>query len=184
MEGTTPQSPPIMSTCASPPFDHPNADIIIRSSDGIDFHVFKVFLTVASPFFETMFELPQPAVGTRENTRDDLPVVTVQEDNRTLDMFLRFFYPFTLAKHPSLSSLADILPVLKAARKYSVDLIESKACQALVNPKVLEAEPLRCFAIARSARLKHEAMTAARYTLRESLIPAWFAEIELTYYYV
>ncbi|KAG1734085.1 uncharacterized protein EDB91DRAFT_1251134 [Suillus paluster] len=140
-----------MSTCAPSPFDHQKADIILRSSDGVDFRVFKLFLTLASPFFEIMFELP----------------------NR------RFCYPSTLAEDPSLESLTDIQAILGAARKYSLDLIERKVCQALANPKVLEVEPLRCFAIARNARLKHETITAARYTLQQPLIPAWFAEIEL-----
>ncbi|KAG0709465.1 hypothetical protein DFH29DRAFT_888689 [Suillus ampliporus] len=159
-----------MSTCASSPFDHPKADIIMRSSDEVDFRVFKLFLTLASPFFETMFELPQPAVGTSDDTKDGLPVIPVQEDSKTLDTFLRFCYPSTLAEDPSLESLADIQAILGAARKYSLDLIERK---------VLEAESLRCFAIARNARLKHETITAARYTLRQPLIPTWFAEIEL-----
>ncbi|KAG2125327.1 hypothetical protein DEU56DRAFT_575340 [Suillus clintonianus] len=169
----------IMSTCAPSPFDHPKADIILRSADGVDFCVFKLFLTLASPFFETMFELPQPADGTGDDTKDGLPVIPVPEDSKTLDTFLRFCYPSTLAEDPLLDSLADILAILGAAKKYSLDLIEKKVCQALVNHKVLEAEPLRCFAIAYNARLKHETITAARYTLRQPLIPAWFEEIEL-----
>ncbi|KAG0691701.1 hypothetical protein DFH29DRAFT_976453 [Suillus ampliporus] len=168
-----------MSTCASSPFDHPKADIIMRSSDEVDFRVFKLFLTLASPFFETMFELPQPAVGTSDDTKDGLPIIPMQEDSKTLDTFLRFCYPSTLAEDPSLENLIDIQAILDAARKYSLDLIERKICRALANPKVLEAESLRCFAIARNARLKHETITAARYTLRQPLIPTWFAEIEL-----
>ncbi|KAG1774139.1 hypothetical protein EV702DRAFT_547955 [Suillus placidus] len=126
-----------------------------------------------------MFELPQPAVGTNDDTKDGLPVISVQEDSKTLDTFLRFCYPSTLAEDPSLENLTDIKAIVGAARKYSLNLIERKVCQALTSPKVLEAEPLRCFAIARSARLKHETITAARYTLRQPLIPAWFAEIEM-----
>ncbi|KAG1860621.1 hypothetical protein DFJ58DRAFT_701066 [Suillus subalutaceus] len=164
-----------MSTCASSPFDHPKADIILRSLDRVDFRIFKLFLSLASPFFETMFELPHPAVG----TNDGLSVIPMQEDSKTLDTFLRFCYPSTLAEDPSLENLKDIKAILGAARKYSLDLIERKVCQALASPKVLEAEPLRCFAIARNARLEHETITAARYTLRRPLIPAWFAEIEL-----
>ncbi|KAG1739360.1 hypothetical protein EDD22DRAFT_959386 [Suillus occidentalis] len=166
-------------TCAPSPFDHPEADIILQSSDSVNFRVFKLFLSLASPVFETMFKLPQPAVGANEDTKDSLPVVPVQENSKTLDTFLRFCYPSTLAEDPSLENLADIKAILGAARKYSLDLIERKVCQALANPKVLEAEPLRCFAIARNARLKHETITAARYTLRQPLIPAWFAEINM-----
>lgn len=167
-------------TCASSPFDHPKADIILRSSDRVDFRVFKLFLALASPLFETMFELPQPAaVGTSDDTKDGLPVISMQEDSKILDTFLRFCYPSTLAEDPSLDNLIDIKAIIGVAKKYSLDLIERRVCQALANPKVLEAEPLRCFAIARNARLTHETITAARYTLRQPLIPTWLPEIDM-----
>ncbi|KAG2075627.1 hypothetical protein BDR04DRAFT_1133247 [Suillus decipiens] len=169
-----------MKTCASTPFDHAKADIILRSADGVEFRVFQLFLSLASPFFDTMLSLPQaPGGATDQEMKDGLAVITVSEDSKTLDSFLRFCYPSTLAEDPSLENLNDSLPILAAARKYSLDLIERKVCQALVNPKILETEPLRCFAISRNARLKHETITAARHTLRQPLIPAWCAEIDL-----
>lgn len=167
-------------TCASPPFDHPKADIILRSSDRVDFRVFKLFLALASPLFETMFELPQPAaVGTSDDTKDGLPVISMQENSKILDTFLRFCYPSTLAEDPSLDNLIDIKAIIGVAKKYSLDLIERRVCQALASPKVLEAEPLRCFAIARNARLTDETIIAARYTLRQPLIPTCLPEIDM-----
>ncbi|KAG0709467.1 hypothetical protein DFH29DRAFT_888701 [Suillus ampliporus] len=169
-----------MATCASAPFDHAKADVILRSADGVEFRVFMLFLSLASPFFETLFGLPQaPGGATDQEMKDGLAVIAVSEDSKTLDSFLRFCYPSTLAEDPPLNNLTDILTVLAAARKYSLDLIERKVSQALANPKVLETESLRCFAIARNARLKHETITAAKHTLRQPLIPAWFAEIDL-----
>src|SRR6267154_3816499 len=177
---TKPDHESPMATCASAPFDHAKADVILRSADGVEFRVFKLFLSLGSPFFETLFDLPQTSDGAADQEmKDGLAVIVVSEDNKTLDSFLRFCYPSTLAEDPSLENLTDVLSVLAAARKYSLDLIERKVCQALVNPKVLETESLRCFAIARNARLKHETITAARHTLRQPLIPAWFEEIEL-----
>jgi len=168
-----------MSACAASPFDHPKADVILRSSDGIDFYVFKLLLTLASPVFEAMCDLPRPAVGTCDDTKDGFPIVNMQEDSKTLDILLRFLYPSTLAEDPSLESLTDILAIIGAARKYSLDTVEKQVCQALVNPKVLKTDPVRCFAIARNARFKDETMTAARYSLRQPLIPAYFPELEL-----
>ena len=47
-----------------------------------------------------------------------------------------------------LEVLKDTMDVLEAARKYSLEVIEKKACQEIMNPKILEAEPLQCFVIA------------------------------------
>ncbi|KAG1734087.1 uncharacterized protein EDB91DRAFT_1147477 [Suillus paluster] len=92
--------------------------------------------------------------------KDGLAVIAMSEDSKTLDSFLRFCYPSMLAEDPSFDNLTDVL-------------------SALANPKVLETESLRCFAIARNARLKDETIIAAKHSLRQPLIPAWFGEIDL-----
>ena len=168
------------STYAAAPFDHAKADIILRSSDNVDFRVFKLFLSLASPFFETLFDIPQPAedVGDQE-VKDGLAVVRVTEDSKTLDALLRFCYPCTLADDPKIEVLQDAADILEAARKYSLDVIEKKARQAISNPKILEAESLRSFAIAHRGGLREETLLAAKYTLSQPLIPSWFQEIKL-----
>jgi len=166
-------------SCASARFDHAKADLILRSADGVEFRVFKLFLSLASPFFETLFDLPQtPDEDTDQEMKDGLAVIAMPEDSETLDSFLRFCYPSTLAEDPCFENLTDLLSVLEVTRKYSLDLVETSICRASANPKLLETDPIRCFAIARNARLTHETITAAKSTLRQPLIPALFAEIE------
>lgn len=167
--------------CASPPFDHDKADVILRASDNIDFRVFKLFLSLASPFFETLFDLPQPSVemNTDAEIKDGLPVIPVSEDSNTLDPLLRFCYPCTLADDPVLENFRDVVNILEAAKKYSLDTIERTVCKSLFNPKILETNSLRCFAIACRTRMQDECVLAARYALREPLVPVWFEEIEL-----
>ena len=168
------------STYAPTPFDHAKADIILRSSDNIDFRVFKLFLSLASPFFETLFNIPQPVEENGDQEiKDGLAVIPVTEDSKTLDALLRFCYPCTLVDDPKIEVLKDAIDVLEAARKYSLDAIEKKARQAIANPKILEAKPLQCFAIAHRGGLREETLLAARYTLTQPLIPSWFQEIEL-----
>lgn len=168
------------SAYAATPFDHAKADIILRSSDDIDFRVFKLFLTLASPSFETLFDIPQPTEpGNDQEMKDGLAVIRVQENEKTLDTLLRFCYPCTLAEDPKLEVLEDLVDVLEAARKYSLDTIERKVHQALSNPKIIEAEPLRCFVIARRGHAREETLLAAKYTLTQPLIPSWFEEISL-----
>ncbi|KAI6112580.1 hypothetical protein F5141DRAFT_1213842 [Pisolithus sp. B1] len=157
---------------ASPPFDHAKAEVILRSCDGIDFRVFKLFLSLASQFFEALFDLSQSSEDTNTDTetKDGLPVMPVSEDSRTLDSLLCFCYPCTLAEDPTPEHFREVTNVLKAARKYSFDGIERA---------ILEVNSLRCFAIACRARMHDACVLAARYTLRESLVPRWFEEIEL-----
>ncbi|KAG6330410.1 hypothetical protein ID866_8679, partial [Astraeus odoratus] len=100
---------PAPPSSASPPFGHPKADAILRSSDNVDFRVFQLFLSLASPFFETLFDLPQPSEETSADTEtiDGLPVIPMSEDSKTLDALLRFCYPCTLAEDPALHDFRD-----------------------------------------------------------------------------
>ena len=75
-----------------------------------------------------------------------------------------------LGGRPQHRGVGGGIDVLEAARKYSLE--------AIANPEILEAEPLRCFVIAYRGRL-WEMLLAARYTLTQPLVPSWFQEIEL-----
>ncbi|KAJ2966080.1 hypothetical protein NUW54_g13911 [Trametes sanguinea] len=93
MENT--ESDPTAST-VSPPFDQP-ADIILRSSDGVDYNVYKWILKNASPIFADMCSLPQPAYpssaeigehagdhrGHSTGNPPDLLMVAVEENAKT-----------------------------------------------------------------------------------------------------
>ena len=76
---------------AKKPFDIRTADIIIRTSDNVDFYVYKAILAIASPFFDDMFSLAQTAATPTDNVTQD-PVV-VSEDSDTMDCLLRLCYP-------------------------------------------------------------------------------------------
>ena len=84
MRALPPVKPPI---AVLSPFLKPNGDVILRSADGHCFCVVKAILTIASPFFQSLFSLPQP------KDQSDVPTVLVSEDGRTLDILLRFCYP-------------------------------------------------------------------------------------------
>ena len=75
------------SQTASAPFNDTRADIILRTSDGMNFHVFNIILSLASPIFIDMFKTSHPAFGCK------LPIVTISEDSKTLDLALRHLYP-------------------------------------------------------------------------------------------
>lgn len=171
-----------VSAYASSPFDHGRADVVLRSSDNVDFRVFRLFLSLSSPFFETLFDLPQPSEekhGDAE-TKDGLPVIPVSEDSKTLEAVLRFCYPRTLIeKTISIKHFKDGVKMLEAAKKYSLDGAESAIRKTLFSTNNLEADPLRCFVVARQARMRDETILSAKYCLQTGLIPGWFEEIEM-----
>ncbi|EJD08556.1 uncharacterized protein FOMMEDRAFT_16876, partial [Fomitiporia mediterranea MF3/22] len=69
------------------------ADLIIRSSDGHDFHVLKGNLAMVSTIFKVMFSLPQPRAAEESDIEHVLPVVDVSEPGPVVDALLRYICP-------------------------------------------------------------------------------------------
>ncbi|KAI0373961.1 hypothetical protein BV20DRAFT_1049397 [Pilatotrama ljubarskyi] len=121
------------------PFDDADADIIIRSSDDVHFHLYKVILAKASPIFKDMFSFP----ATPESSTP--PVVPVTEDADTLERLPRFCYPVSRS---AFADLEQFVAVAEAARKYQMTEIQAyleQDLQALVDKG---KDPLRIYAIA------------------------------------
>ncbi|KAF8339897.1 uncharacterized protein EI90DRAFT_2990513 [Cantharellus anzutake] len=68
-------------------FSFPDGDVILVSSDGLEFQVHKLILSLASPFFRDMFKLPQV------ESPKPLQSVTMTEDAGTLEALLKIVYP-------------------------------------------------------------------------------------------
>ncbi|OCH85819.1 hypothetical protein OBBRIDRAFT_739184, partial [Obba rivulosa] len=143
------------------PFDSLDADIIVRSSDKVDFPVRKCFLAAASAVFEAMLSLPQP-----ENTSapNGLPVVELVEDSRTLDIILRLSYPIDTVLPADFIDHAR--SVLETTHKYAFDGVLERIKRRLHTSRILEREPLRMYTIACSLGMEDIARSAARQTLR------------------
>jgi len=137
---------------ASPPFDDPDADLIIRTSDGVDFHVYKVIMKQASPVFRALFTIPRndPANGS---------VVDVTENSRVWDRILRILYPIT---HKSVPAPNYFLPLLEAARKFDMASVTDYVRQVMIAPTILETEALRVFAYSCVHALPDTALAAAK----------------------
>ncbi|KAL6300869.1 hypothetical protein BKA93DRAFT_902703 [Sparassis latifolia] len=147
-------------TDAPYPFDKPNADTILRTSDRVKFRVRNAILAEASVFFEGMFSCPQPPDSQQ---CDGLPVVDVAEDSKTLDALLRFCYPFD---PPELATLDELVPVLRAALKYVMDPFMVSLRKRLIFAKFAQERPLRAYAIACVHQWDLEGKQAARAVLR------------------
>lgn len=166
---------------AGPPFNNEKADVILRSSDStpMDFRVFKSLLSLASPFFEGMFTLPQPTPeGEGKETgpiKDGIPVVPVTEDSKTLQWLLELCYPISIRNREltPINTLEDVQSVMDAARKYEMEGVKQHMRQVLMGSVFVEKEALRVFAIACRYGLKNDARLAAIYTLLQpDLVPS------------
>ncbi|KAI0369217.1 hypothetical protein BV20DRAFT_904633, partial [Pilatotrama ljubarskyi] len=146
------------------PFDKPAADIILRSSDLVEFRVRSHILIEASPVFESMLSLPQPPsmAGSESISGSDLqPTVDLAEDGETLETLLRICYPIA---NPTLDRPLDELEtVLRAAIKYDMDfptIVLSDRLLALAS-----RSPLEVWAVAVRLRLETVARGAAEALL-------------------
>jgi len=137
-------------------FDAPNADAILRSSDGKEFRVHRFILSLASPVFEAMFGLPQPA-----DPPSQTPSIDVPESSDILQPFIQYLYPRSPPKISDISMWAALYVV---ADKYDVEMI-TDLLRAMLIPRFLEESPLRVYALASHWGLEEEAKIASTATL-------------------
>ncbi|TFY60660.1 hypothetical protein EVJ58_g4999 [Rhodofomes roseus] len=156
---------------ASSPFNDSDGDLILRSSDGVDFRVFGVILRLASPFFASMLEVGRASHAAADVShpggdvvRDGCPVVPVQEDSNTLDLLLRIVYP---VKDPVLDDLARLQSVVAAALKY--DMEEAIALSSMTLLSFAPQKAFSVWAIAVRNRLEVEARAAADEINRQQI---------------
>jgi len=131
---------------ASAPFNKRGADLILQSSDLVNFRVLRAILREASEVFADMLSIPQSP----EKPVENLSVVQLVEDSDTLDAVLRFCYPVAA---PSLT-ISNIGSVLAATVKYCMDGPAETIKMQL--ERFVEKEPLRVYAIAKRHNLNGE----------------------------
>ena len=142
--------------------DLPEASIIVRSSDQVNFRVHKSVLALSSPFFKDLLSLPQPSDG---ELVDGLPVVALPEGAGLLNSLISFLYPVT----PVIpDSYQKVFALLAVCQKYEMESVQSNIRSAIYHgkfPAPVEVEAFSAYAIASSMGLVPEAEDAARLTL-------------------
>ena len=142
--------------------DLPDANLVIRSSDLVNFRVHKSVLAVASPFFKDLLSLPQPS---DTESVDGLPVVQLSEDAELLNSLVSMLYPV----RPVIPNSYDkVLYMLAACQKYEMVQVQL-SIRAEVDrgsfPAPVGTEVFRAYAIASAKGLIPETENAARLTL-------------------
>ena len=92
----------------SPPetLDISDTNLIIRSSDLVDFRVHKSLLATVSPFFKDLLSLPQPSDS---EVVDGLPVVQLPEGSELLNSLISIIYPIDTAMPNSYEKVLYLL---------------------------------------------------------------------------
>ncbi|EPT01085.1 hypothetical protein FOMPIDRAFT_1041463 [Fomitopsis schrenkii] len=164
-------------TDAPAPFNKASADVILRSSDLVDFRVRKGILAEASSVFEDMFGIPQPEITPSQgDTREGLPVVKLEEDSDILQWLLRLCYP---GNSPRIDDLDNLRPIIRAAIKYDIPEVLRTLKENLGS--FAESMPVRVYAIALQFKFEAEAREAARAFLARPVESADVPElVEIT----
>jgi hypothetical protein len=152
------QSP---ETLVDAPFYDTRADVILRSSDGVDFRVFRIILSLASPIFADMFSIPQPPAN---ELHAGPPVVAISEDSKALDFVLRHLYP---VEHPTEIKLRDACILIEFARKYEVKALGPVVARSFMD--AIESDPTGVYAIAVTYEEADIAIRAARSSLKRPI---------------
>ncbi|KAG1774130.1 hypothetical protein EV702DRAFT_547561 [Suillus placidus] len=134
-----------LTTTAKAPFDNPDGDIILRSTiDHVDFHTFKVILSLTSPVFKDMFTLPQNSF---QSGVSSIPIIPIAESSAALESLLLFCYP-AAATPTTFSDFSHATAVMLAAKKYDMQVVLSHAVdlvfEQFIPDYVLELYALFC----------------------------------------
>jgi len=154
---------------APSPFDREDADIIIRTSDGIDFCVHTPVLSVASPVLNGILTTRMGIIS----DPDGRQVLRLPEKSDTIEPLLQLCYPIP---RPPLRSLRQIRDVLNAATSYDIQVIGEMLETRLVA--YAEQFPLQIYAIACRNNLENAARTAAEYAVRKPFWETYHRDIE------
>ncbi|KAI0318773.1 hypothetical protein OF83DRAFT_1082715 [Amylostereum chailletii] len=149
------------------PFDDDDADVVLRSSDGVHFRVYRVILSKASPLFKDVFA-PAAAPPLKyddpnfEITYDGLPLIAFSETKNTLSLILTLCYPLPSPPAPALD---DIILVLTAGQKYELARVSEWAAELFAASPDARKHPAKTLALVCTHHLEREARVAARLCL-------------------
>ncbi|KZP05743.1 hypothetical protein FIBSPDRAFT_343476 [Athelia psychrophila] len=160
------------TTAAEAPFNDAEADIILRSSDNVEFRVLKLFLSRASSFFRNMFDLPQGAASGDQEMRDKIPVIAMAESASVVKHVLQCCYPLAAVGGITFESVVEIYKLLEAAQKYDMAGVDAIA-RCAIGPMsgLMINYPFEVYALAAEYKWEEEVRVAARKCLHNG--PPW-----------
>ena len=130
----------------------PDADVILRTSGGKEFHAHKLILSLASPAFRDMFSVPQPP------STSQLPIIDIDDPPEALKAFLQIIYP---AHNPLINNVETLASVIRLADKYDARAVLGVHKDYLPST-YSNLPPVQIYAILCACGREEEAGAAAR----------------------
>ncbi|OJT08617.1 hypothetical protein TRAPUB_466 [Trametes pubescens] len=152
-------------------------DLIIRTTDEVDFHFYKAIIAAASIVFVDMLSSPQPEPA---STCDSYkPSVDVAESSVVWETLLMLCYAPQPPTPEAFEDLAAVRAVLAAGVKYRMALAVDYARLVLLLPKFIEEKPFAVYALGCTYKLPDVTRTAARCSLRFQIYFEYSEELEI-----
>lgn len=137
---------------ANAPFDGsddlPRADIVLTSSDDVQFYVHTFILSVASPEFRNLFnKLGEECIvdGNKTDIPSEPRSVPIEARSATLDCFLRLIYPL---EKPIISDISLAVDVWTLSQKYSTAVVKKSMMDTIHSLPISDGNELDLFAAA------------------------------------
>ena len=146
----------------------PEATIIVRSSDQVNYRVHKLVLAMSSPFFKDLLSLPQPPDA---EIVDGLPMVALPEDAGLLSSLISLLYPAAITPVKPDSYQRCSFALLTVCQKYEMEEVQFNIRVVVKHGRFcapVKAEGFS-YAIASGFGLVPEAKVAARLTLGQPM---------------
>ncbi|KAF8873052.1 hypothetical protein CPB85DRAFT_1348989 [Mucidula mucida] len=157
MEESKPADP---ARLAPSPFDSPEkADVILRTSDDVHFHVYQALLIIASQFFYNL--LKDGAI----DYHDNLPLYQVSESSSTMTVVFRLCYPINIDVVDLFDSGDLDERVLSALDKYTMDGPRARLRELISTSDTAIKRPLPTYGLALRLGCDNVARAAARRLL-------------------
>ena len=139
-------------------FDHPGADIILRSQDSYHFRVPKIYIIGCSPILGEVIRRTLHDA----NAEALLPAVQLPESGEILHCLLTFIFPITQLVPPTPEKIMELLSV---AQKYQMETVLAHIRGSIARqnslPTRLESV-LHIYALAQKYGLRQEALQTSR----------------------
>ncbi|KAH8104112.1 hypothetical protein BXZ70DRAFT_684987 [Cristinia sonorae] len=156
------------------PFDRTDADLILRSTDLIDFRVHRAILEMSSSFFANPSDVLDSCSGGMSSAEEGgLPICHINATGHILDLLLRHPYPVPT---PDVDDMDAAYALLRVSREYGFALVVDGLKRTIL--RFAEANPLKAYARAAMLGCKEEMQLAARISLRYPILEEYVPELE------